>query len=149
MLQYCNNVNNKNTGNEKYKTKIRIKQTTYRRKKKNRKKNFSFRRFLLFLRFSVGKWCCDVIPDGGPEARSRGICLQILDIFLRQTCRLHDCLHRQVHRFHRLCNSDDPFRFAGRQSPGFTFGKTGGMPFFPCKVDAVPVIVFSHHIVSV
>ena len=51
MLQYYNNVNNKNTVNEKYKTKIRIKQTTYIRKKKNREKNFSFRRFLLFLSF--------------------------------------------------------------------------------------------------
>ena len=55
MLQYCNNINNKNTGNEKYKTKIRIKQATDIRKKKNREKNFSFRRFFLFLRFSVGR----------------------------------------------------------------------------------------------
>ena len=51
MLQYCNNINNKNTGNEKYKTKIRIKQTMDIQKKKNREKNFSFRRFFLFLSF--------------------------------------------------------------------------------------------------
>ena len=37
-------------------------------KKKNREKNFSFRRFLLFLRFSVGKGRCrSERRSGGPK----------------------------------------------------------------------------------
>ena len=62
------------THQHRRKTKIRIKQQRNIRKKKNLEKNFSFRRFLLFLRFSVGRGC-DVIPSRGPEDRSRGICL--------------------------------------------------------------------------
>ena len=71
--------------------------------------------------------------------------LQLLDFFLRQPRRLHDRLYRQIHRFHRLCDRSKSLGFAFR----FTLGKTGGMPFLPGKVNAVPVIVFRHHIVSV
>ena len=39
------------THQHRRKTKIRIKQTMDIQKKKNREKNFSFRRFLLFLSF--------------------------------------------------------------------------------------------------
>ena len=47
-----------------------------RRKKKNREKNFSFRRFFLNpMLFSCYCEGCGVIPSGGPEDRSRGICL--------------------------------------------------------------------------
>ena len=47
-----------------------------RRKKKNREKNFSFRRFFLNpMLFSCYCEGSGVIPSGGPEDRSRGICL--------------------------------------------------------------------------
>ena len=55
------------------------------RKKKNREKNFSFQRFLLNSMFFVlSREGYGVIPSEGPEARSRGICLQLLNFFLRQ-----------------------------------------------------------------
>ena len=54
-------------------------------KKKNREKNFSFQRFLLNSMFFVlSREGYGVIPSEGPEARSRGICLQLLNFFLRQ-----------------------------------------------------------------
>ena len=71
------------THQHRRKTKIGIKQTTDRRKKKNREKNFSFRRF--FAEFDVFRVIvrgCVVIPSVGPEGRSRGICL------CQQTSRL-------------------------------------------------------------
>ena len=55
------------------KTKIRIKQTMDIRKKKNREKNFSFRRFLLnsmFFVLSRGVWCHSERRSGGPESRN-------------------------------------------------------------------------------
>ena len=53
-----------------------------RRIQKKRKKNFSFRRFLLNSMFFVLSRVCDVIPSEGPKDRSRGICL------CQQTSRL-------------------------------------------------------------
>ena len=56
------------------KTKIRIKQTMDIQKKKNREKNFSFRRFLLFLSFRAGALrvlqCHSERRSGGPESRN-------------------------------------------------------------------------------
>ena len=61
------------THQHRRRTKIGIKQTTDRRKKKNREKNFSFRRFFLFLRFSVGRVvlpCHSERRSEGPESRN-------------------------------------------------------------------------------
>ena len=62
-----------------------------RRKKKNREKNFSFRRFFLNpMLFSCYCEGCGVIPSGGPEDRSRGIglCQQTSRLPLEVTWRM-------------------------------------------------------------
>ena len=53
------------THQHRRKTKIRIKQTMDIQKKKNREKNFSFRRFLLFLSFRA-----EVRRTGAEESAS-------------------------------------------------------------------------------
>ena len=72
MLQYCNNINNKNTGNEKVQDKNRNKANDVHSKKEKPGKEFLFPTVFSF----------PVIPSGGPEDRGRGICL------CQQTSRL-------------------------------------------------------------